>query len=247
MDLALKDRVALVTGAASGIGAACARELAAAGAQLVLADLSDEAVADLAGTMEVPTVSVASDVRSPEDTQRMVETAVGRFGRLDLAVNSAGIGVARKRDLAETSVEDWRRIVGIDLEGVFLSMRAEVPAMLPHGGAIVNIASIMADSAAAGSSPYVAAKHGVVGLTRTAALEYAERGIRVNAVGPGFVDTPLLDHNAPEVRIEMGRRHPMGRLATSAEIARTVVFLLSPASSFTTGSYVPVDGGYLAR
>jgi 2-dehydro-3-deoxy-L-rhamnonate dehydrogenase (NAD+) len=245
VDLQLEGRTAVVTGAASGIGAACARALAAEGVRLVLADLAEEAVAALAA--ELDAVSVAADVTSAEDTRRMVDTAVRRFGRLDLAVNAAGVGVPEKRDLAETSLESWRRIVGIDLDGVFLSMRAELPALLPHGGAIVNIASIMADSASAGASPYVAAKHGVIGLTRTAALEYAERGVRVNAVGPGFVDTPLLDHNPPEVREAMARLHPMGRLATSAEIARTVVLLLSPVSSFTTGAYVPVDGGYLAR
>jgi NAD(P)-dependent dehydrogenase (short-subunit alcohol dehydrogenase family) len=219
----------------------------AEGARVVLADVSDEAVAAAATALGDGAVSVAGDVRSVEDTTRMVSTAVRHFGRLDLAVNAAGVGVPRKTDIAETDVEEWRRIVGINLEGVFLSLRAELPAMLPHGGAIVNIASVMSDSAAAGSSPYVAAKHGVVGLTRTAALEYAERGIRVNAVAPGFVDTPLLDHNPPEVRAEMGRRHPIGRLGTAEEIARTVVLLLSPVSSFTTGAYIPVDGGYLAR
>ncbi|WP_433503025.1 SDR family NAD(P)-dependent oxidoreductase [Pseudonocardia halophobica] len=247
MDLGIGGRVALVTGAASGIGAASARLLAAEGAQLVLADADDERVAELAAGLGEVAVSVAVDVRSVEDTRRMVATAQERFGRLDLAVNAAGVGVPQKRDVAETDVEAWRRIVGIDLDGVFLSMRAELPALLPHGGAIVNVASIMADSASAGASPYVAAKHGVVGLTRTAALEYAERGVRVNAIGPGFVDTPLLDHNTPEARAAMARLHPMNRLATVEEIARSIVLLLSPVSSFTTGAYLPVDGGYLAR
>jgi NAD(P)-dependent dehydrogenase (short-subunit alcohol dehydrogenase family) len=239
MDLGLGGAVALVTGGASGIGAACVRTLSAEGARVVVADVSAEAAASVAA--EVGGLAVGGDVRSPEDTVAMVRAAVSEFGRLDVAVNSAGVGVPQKADVHETPLDEWRRVTTINLDGVFLSMRAEIPAMLGRGGAVVNVASIMGAVGSAGSSAYVAAKHGVVGLTRTAALEYAQRGVRVNAVGPGFIDTPLLSHNAPGALAEIAERHPVGRLGTAEEIARATVFLLSPAAAFVTGSY----GGYL--
>lgn len=246
MSLGLDGAIALVTGGGSGIGAECARTLAAENARVVVADVSLAAAQALAD--EVGGLAFGGDVRSREDTEAMVRAAVEHFGRLDVAVNNAGIGVPVKRDVHETALEDWDRVTGVNLDGVFLSMRAELPAMLEAGGgAIVNVASVMGAVASAGSSAYVAAKHAVVGLTKTAALEYATRGIRVNAVGPGFIETPLLDHNEPAVLAEIAGRHPVGRLGRPAEIAKTIAFLLSPASSFTTGTYVPVDGGFLAQ
>jgi NAD(P)-dependent dehydrogenase (short-subunit alcohol dehydrogenase family) len=221
--------------------------LAAAGARVVVSDIGSDAVKVLAEELGDEVVAVVGDVRSAEDVASMVQAAVSTFGRLDLAVNNAGVGVPVKRDVAETELETWDRITGINLDGVFLCMRAELPAMLPAGGAIVNVSSVMGAVAIAGASPYIAAKHGVVGLTKAAALEYASRGIRVNAVGPGFIDTPLLSYNTPERMVEIAAAHPVGRLGSASEIARAILFLLSPAASFITGAYVPVDGGYLAR
>lgn len=161
--------------------------------------------------------------------------------------NNAGVGVPVKRDVGDTALADWDRITGINLDGVFLCMRAALPAMLGTGGAIVSVASVMGSVATAGASPYVAAKHGVVGLTKAAALEYADRGIRLNAVGPGFIDTPLLSYHTAEWNAASAGAHPVGRLGTAAEIARAIVFLLSPSAAFITGAYFPVDGGYLAQ
>jgi NAD(P)-dependent dehydrogenase (short-subunit alcohol dehydrogenase family) len=247
MDYELAGKVALVTGGASGIGAECVRELVGAGARVVVSDVAAEAVEKFAAEMGGTVIAVAGDVRSAVDAEEMVLTAVEKFGRLDLAVNNAGVGVPTKRDVGETELEEWHRITGINLDGVFLCMRAELGAMLPTGGAIVNVASVMGAVGMAGASPYVAAKHGVVGLTKVAALEYAGRRIRVNAIGPGFIDTPLLSSNSPERLAEIAAAHPVGRLGTATEIARAILFLLSPAASFVTGSYFPVDGGYLAR
>lgn len=243
----LTGKVALVTGGASGIGAECVRELVAAGARVVVSDVAADAVEKLAAELGGEVVAVAGDVRSAEDVGSMVAAALRTFGRLDLAVNNAGVGVPVKRDVGDTELEEWDRITGVNLRGVFLCMRAELPAMVPTGGAIVNVSSVMGTVAIAGASPYVAAKHGVVGLTKGAALEYASRGIRVNAVGPGFIDTPLLSYNTPERMTEIASAHPVGRLRTATEIAQAILFLLSPAASFITGAYVPVDGGYLAR
>ena len=247
MDFELTHKVALVTGGASGIGAECVRGLVEAGARVVVSDVAGESAEKFAAELGEAVVAVAGDVRSAADTAEMVQTAVRRFGRLDLAVNNAGVGVPTKLDVGETPLDEWHRITGTNLDGVFLSMRAELTAMLPTGGAIVNVASVMGAVAMAGASPYVAAKHGVVGLTKVAALEYADRGIRVNAVGPGFIDTPLLSYNTPERLAEIAAAHPVGRLGTPVEIAQAILFLLSPAASFLTGAYVPVDGGYLAR
>lgn len=247
MDLELEGRVALVTGGASGIGAECVRALVDEGAHVVVMDASGEAARQLAADVGRGAVAVAGNVRSLVDTTAMVRTATQTFGRLDLAVNSAGIGVPDKRDVHETDQDEWRRVVEVNLTGVFLSMRAEIQEMLPGPGAIVNIASIMSAVGSAGSSAYVAAKHGVLGLTKSAALEYAQRGIRINAVGPGFVHTPLLANRGPDQIAALESRHPIGRLGTPTEIAHAVLFLLSPASSFTTGGFFPVDGGYLAQ
>lgn len=247
MDLGLTGRVALVTGGASGIGAECVRGLVREGARVVVMDSSGGAAQRLAADLGKDTVAVAGDVRSPDDTSAMVRTATRTFGRLDLAVNCAGVAVPKKRDVHETAYDEWQRIVGVNLDGVFLSMRAEIREMLPGSGAIVNVASIMSTVGSRGSSAYAAAKHGVLGLTRSAALEYAQRDIRINAVGPGFVHTPLLANKGPDELAALESRHPMGRLGTSTEIARVVLFLLSPASSFVTGGFFPVDGGYVAQ
>jgi len=197
-------------------------------------------------------ILVHADVASPDDTQSMVAQAVEAFGSLDCAFNNAGIGCGRDRLLtADYLEEDWDRVISINLKGVWLCMKAEIPQMLKQGGgAIVNTASIAGLVGLTGTIAYVAAKHGVTGLTKAAAMEYAKSGIRVNAVCPGYIHTPLVqrvfdDNEGYEERV--ASRHPIGRLGEPSEIAAAVVWLSSDAASFVTGHNMPVDGGYMAQ
>jgi NAD(P)-dependent dehydrogenase (short-subunit alcohol dehydrogenase family) len=256
----LKGRAVLITGGGSGIGAACARLLVARGARVLIADLDETAAGevaaglatapgkDSAGGKDSAAVAVRADVADPAEGERMVAAALAAFGALDGAVNCAGISSRLSVPLAETPLATWRAVMSVNLDGVFYSMRAELPAIAAAGGgAIVNIASIMGVVGSGRSAAYTAAKHGVVGLTRAAALEYAEAGIRVNAVAPGYVDTPFLSPESRRDSSGLAARHPLGRLATAEEIAQVVVFLISGAASFVTGAVYAADGGYTAR
>ncbi|UZG59918.1 SDR family NAD(P)-dependent oxidoreductase [Rhodococcus opacus] len=246
MDIDLTGKSALVTGGGSGIGAACIRELAACGAKVAVADLSGAAARALADEIGEGAIAITADVSDSGDVSRMVAEVLGAFGSLDIAVNNAGVGMPTKAAVGATEIAEWRRVLSINLDGAFYCMRAQLPVMR-QGGAIVNLASVMGSVAAEGASGYVASKHALVGLTKTAALDYAAAGIRVNAVGAGFVDTPLLNGRDPHWLAAIAAAHPLGRLAEASEIASAVVFLASPAASFITGAYIPVDGGYLAR
>jgi len=240
-------RVAIVTGGGSGIGAACARLLAAGGARVVVADLDEGSAKLIADEIGSNAVAFAVDVSDPQACERMVQTALTTFGRLDIAVNNAGIG-GQQSAIADYPLEGWAAVIGVNLSGAFYCMRAQIPAMLKTGGgSIVNMASILGSVGFAGSAAYVAAKHGLVGLTKTAALEYAGQGIRVNSVGPGFIDTPLLSNLPPEALSALVQAHPLGRLGRPEEIAELVAFLASDRASNTTGSYLVSDGGYTAR
>ena len=238
-------KVAIVTGGASGIGAAVVRELAAGGAKVVVADMDEAGAIALAG--EVGGKPFAIDVTDPEAVRAMVEFAEGEFGALHLAVNNAGISGKDPRPTGEYSIDTWNRVIGVNLNSVFYCLRHELPAIeRAGGGAIVNMASILSSVGTAGNPDYVAAKHGVIGLTKAAALEYATRGIRINAVGPGYIETPLLAHMDEKVHRHLVSLHPMGRLGKAEEVAALTCFLLSGRASFITGSYHLVDGGYTA-
>ncbi|MFJ3898759.1 SDR family NAD(P)-dependent oxidoreductase [Streptomyces sp. NPDC090083] len=242
-------RTALVTGAASGIGLATARRLGAGGANVVIADFNVEGAETAAAELNaegVKAAAVALDVTSPESVEAAVRFTVDTFGGLDLAVNNAGIG-GPSAPTGAYDIEAYDRVIRTNLDGVFYSLRHELPVIEAAGrGAIVNVASILGSTGFAGSPAYVAAKHGVVGLTKTAAAEYASKNIRINAVGPGFIDTPLLrgmDSTAYDGLVAL---HPAGRLGRSEEVAELIVFLLSDRASFVHGSYHLVDGAYTA-
>jgi NAD(P)-dependent dehydrogenase (short-subunit alcohol dehydrogenase family) len=245
------DKVAIVTGAASGIGEATAETIARMGAKVVVADYDESRgsdVVDKIGSNGGTAAFFKVDVGRAEQVEAMVQFAIDTFGGLHVAVNNAGIGGAQA-PTGEHPLEDWHRVIDVNLNGVFYGMRYEIPAILESGGgAIVNMASILGTVGFANSPAYVAAKHGVVGLTKNAALEYSARGIRINSVGPAFIQTPLLDANLDQATLDFLKTiHPIQRLGSAQEVANLVAFLCSDEAAFCTGAYYLVDGGYTAQ
>ena len=241
-------RVAIVTGAAAGIGRASALGFARAGASVVVADIDDsggEETATLARDLGARASFVATDVASPASVDALLTRTIEEFGRLDFAHNNAGVAGAM-HDVGELPIEEWDRVTAVMYRGVYLCMHAEIPHLLADGGAIVNTASGAGLVAYPGQAPYVSSKHGVIGLTKTAALEYGRRGVRVNAVCPGTVLTPMvqnvIDQGLEEHLVAL---HPIGRIGTAEEVANAVLWLCSDDASFVLGVALPVDGGYV--
>jgi len=250
MEPTIAGKTALVTGGASGIGKAIALLYAQEGANVLVSDIDVEqgqTVAEQISSMGVKGHFVRADVGDPAQCEQLVTEATTQFGRLDIACNNAGIG-GELNTTADYSLEGWQKIININLNSVFYCMKYELQAMQQQGnGVIVNMASILGAVGTPNSPGYVAAKHAVIGLTQTAALEYAPQGIRINAVGPGYIETPLLSALPDDQKQMLVALHPLGRLGRAGEVAELVLWLSSDKASFVTGSYYPVDGGYLAR
>ena len=244
----LEGKVALVTGAGSGIGEAIAHQFADQGATVVVVDINDVPAKQVATDIGPAAHAEVADVSDADSMKALIERVVAEHGRLDVAVNNAGIGGA-SAPLADSPLDSWQQVMAVNLDGVFYSMRYEIPAMLKNGGgSIVNIGSILSSVGFAQSGAYVAAKHGLVGLTKTAAIEYSKEGVRVNAVGPGFIETPLLRQpESAEIVKGVTALHPIGRLGQPEEVANLVTFLASDEASFVSGSYYTVDGAYTAQ
>ena len=246
-------KVALITGGGSGIGRATALAFAQQGARVVVADVQDhggeQTVAQIAQAGGAA-MYVHADVSRAADVAALVQQVVASYDRLDYAHNNAGVG-GPVRSLDEIDESQWDQVIAVNLKGVWLCMKHEIQQMRAQGGgAIVNTASVAGLIGAEGIAAYGASKHGVVGLTKTAALEYASAGIRVNAVCPGFIDTPMvaaLIDGDPRTSARLARAHPLGRIGTPDEVAVAVVWLCSDAASFITGHALPIDGGLTVR
>jgi NAD(P)-dependent dehydrogenase (short-subunit alcohol dehydrogenase family) len=248
--VAFEGKVAFVTGAASGIGRATAQAFAREGASVVVADVSERGNLETARLIEEQggrALAVRCDVTRAEDVKAALDKTIEAFGRLDVAFNNAGVEPKKLVLTAELEEVEWDRIMNIDLRGVFLCMKYEIPLMLEQGaGAIVNTSSGAGVIGVAGNSVYTAAKHGVIGLTRAAALEYAAQNVRINAVCPGYIDTPMMTRftgGTAEGRARVVSEEPIGRMGTPEEIANAVLWLCSDSASFTVGHALIVDGG----
>ncbi len=249
----LDGKIAIITGGGSGIGRATARIFAREGATLVLADVSEAGgneTLQMIKDLGADGIFVKADVANEQQVDALVASAIAKYGRLDCAFNNAGIGGAG-RLTHEYSLEEWNRVIAINLTGVWLCMRAEIAQMLKQGsGVIVNTSSIMGLTGAIRVPAYTAAKHGVAGLTKAAALEYARHGIRINAVCPAPIYTPLLMagfEKRPDIEARYARSEPMKRIGQPEEVGEAVAWLCSDRASYVTGLPMPVDGGYMAQ
>lgn len=246
----MKNKVAIVTGASSGIGRSAALMYAREGAAVIVSDVNKEGgqeTVDLILKAGGKAVFEYADVANAKDCENLANSAIKHFGRLDYACNNAGIG-GEQNLTADYSLEGWKQVIDINLNGVFYCMKYQIPLMLKSGGgSIVNMSSILGQVSFPGAPAYVAAKHALQGLTKNAAVEYGTQGIRVNAIGPAFIKTPLLNALDEATMDMLVQLHPIGRMGEPDEVAELVIWLSSDKASFVTGSYYAVDGGYLSR
>lgn len=249
----MKNKVALVTGAAAGIGRETALAFARQGAKVVISDVDEDGLKETAELIEAEGVEVlisVTDVSKSKEVEKMIDQTLKHFKRLDYACNNAGIE-GKMAMTAEYSEEDWDRVLNINLRGQWLCMKYEIPAILKQGGAIVNVSSILGKVGFAEAPAYTAAKHGLNGLTKAAALEYSGKGIRINSVCPGFIETPMLDRagitSNKEAKENTISLHPIGRLGQAEEVAEAIVWIASEKASFVCGHTLMVDGGYIAK
>lgn len=246
----MKDKVAIVTGASSGIGRSAALMYAREGAAVVVSDVNKEGgqeTVDMIIKAGGKAVFEYADVANAKDCENLANSAIKHFGRLDYACNNAGIG-GEQNLTADYSLEGWKQVIDINLNGVFYCMKYQIPLMLKSGGgSIVNMSSILGQVSFPGAPAYVAAKHALQGLTKNAAVEYGTQGIRVNAIGPAFIKTPLLNALDEATMDMLVQLHPIGRMGEPEEVAELVIWLSSDKASFVTGSYYAVDGGYLSK
>ena len=254
----MRGRVALITGGSSGIGQASAVALAKEGVKTVVTGRSQEGLGDTVSQVKAAggdVQAIGADLTDPTDIERMIAEGASAYGRLDYLINNAGTQ-GEVNELADQRLESFDEVFATNVRGLFLCMKYAIPHILKQGGAIVNLSSGGGLVGVPGASVYCASKHAVMGMTKVAALDYAQKGIRVNSVNPGGVDTPMLQRFFNSIEDEGERRaardvfdasHPMGRLATAEEVAEAVVFLCSPKAAFITGTALSVDGGYVAR
>lgn len=243
----VENKVAIVTGGASGIGRSCAEILIKEGAKVAITDINEELGRSVERELGENALFIKADSSSVEDNKKIVEKTVKKFGGLHIAVNNAGIG-GEANKVGDMSTSGWDKVIAINLNGVFYAMHYQIPEMKKNGGSIINMASILGYVGFAHSSAYSAAKHGVLGLTKSAAWEYGTEGIRINAVGPGFIHTPLVDDSMDQQTLDfLASQHAFQRLGKPEEVAELVLWLASDKSSFATGTYFPIDGGYLAK
>lgn len=243
-------KTVLITGAGSGIGEAIAKKFASNGFNVVVSDIDTKGGKRVVKEIEMDKGSaffIKADTSNPKECEKLVKQTVKKFGDLHVAVNNAGIG-GEMNKVADYSIESWRNVIDINLNGVFFGCKYQIPAIEKSGGgSIINMASILGMVGTAYSSSYVAAKHGILGLTKSAAIEYAQNNVRINAVGPGYISTPLLSQIDESQKDQIISLHPMGRLGKSEEVANLVYWLGSDEASFVTGSYYTIDGGYTAQ
>ncbi|MCL9809719.1 SDR family NAD(P)-dependent oxidoreductase [Flavobacterium luminosum] len=247
----LQNKVAIITGSGSGIGKATALLFAKEGAKVTISDINEEAGKKVVEEIQQnggEAIFVKANTAIAEDSKHLVAETIKAFGALHIAVNNAGVGSAFSK-VADIDLADWQRVIDINLNGVFYGMKYQIPEMIKaKGGSIINIASILGQVAFQGAAAYVASKHAVVGLTKTGALDHALDNIRVNAIGPGFIYTGLVNETTmgKEAILALEQKHALHRLGNPEEVAAMCLFLASDTASFVTGSYYPVDGGYLA-
>lgn len=246
----LENKVAIITGAGSGIGKATAILFAHEGAKTIVSDINEKNGNDVVAEIKKnggEAVFIKADTSKPDDNKNLVDETLKKYGSLDIAVNNAGIG-GPLAPTGEYPIDGWQNVINTNLSGVFYGLRYQIPAMEKNGGSIIIMSSILGQAGTRLSPAYVSAKHGLVGLTKAAALEYAQKKIRINAVGPGYIKTPLVMNALDKATLDLlVGLHPLGRLGESEEVAELVLWLASSKSSFVTGSYYAIDGGYLAQ